>query len=408
MKVTPASTELLLSIVTSMGEADGLESALRRALDYLAEACRSPYGEAWLAGKDGLLERRVIRRTGNGPHPLDSPEATLRIAPGIGLTGQVFASRETRVSREIPQDDPRAELAKKAGLHAAIAAPLLAGRRPLGVLTFFLPDAHFASPEAIALLRIAAGHIGEVVCRKQIEHEYARTLERSNRELESFAAIASHDLQEPIRKVRAFADRLHAGYAELLPPDAVAWLRKIEASGALMQTMVDELLAYSRLESSNVEMETVDLAAVMADALSILEGAINGAHAQVTVAGELPRVRGNAGMLRSLFQNLIGNALKFHPADAPPRISVSAETRADGTCRIAVADDGIGFDPKHAEKIFGMFQRLHPRSEFSGTGMGLAICRRIAERHDGEISATSRPGSGSTFNVVPPLAKGTT
>jgi PAS domain S-box-containing protein len=231
---------------------------------------------------------------------------------------------------------------------------------------------------------------------------YATRLERSNRELETFAAVASHDLQEPLRKIRAFGDRLSSKYGAQLEPTGRDYLDRMCSAAARMQDLIENLLAFSRVTTKAQPFASVDLATVARDVLSDLESRIAQTAGRVEV-GELPSVYADATQMRQLLQNLLANALKFHRAGVPPVVRVSSRALPGGDrFEIRVQDRGLGFEQQYAERIFGMFQRLHGRSEFEGTGIGLAICRKIVDRHDGTIVATGAPGEGAVFTITLP------
>lgn len=242
---------------------------------------------------------------------------------------------------------------------------------------------------------------------------YMARLERSNRELQDFAYIASHDLQEPLRKVQAFGDRLKSKYGDALDAQGRDYLGRMQAAAARMQVLINDLLTYSRVTTKANPFAPVDLAEVAHDVISDLEVRIEQVGGRVEV-GDLPVLEADRTQMRQLLQNLIGNALKFSRADGPPLVSIRAEVfnglgnPPEGLspytefCQITVADNGIGFDEKYADRIFQMFQRLHNRSEYEGTGIGLAVCRKIVERHLGHISAKSEPGQGATFIITLP------
>jgi PAS domain S-box-containing protein len=232
-------------------------------------------------------------------------------------------------------------------------------------------------------------------------HEAMRRLEQSNRELEDFAYVASHDLQEPLRKIQAFGDRLHAKYAAELPEQAQDYIARMQAAAKRMQVLINDLLAFSRVTTKAQPFVPVDLAHVAREVAHDLEIRTHEAGAQVEI-GELPAIDADPLQMRQLLQNLISNALKFHREGVPPHVAVSG--RADGeSAQLVVVDNGIGFEEKYAERIFTMFERLHGRGTYEGTGIGLAICRKIVERHGGEIVARSAPGVGSTFTVTLPV-----
>jgi PAS domain S-box-containing protein len=241
-------------------------------------------------------------------------------------------------------------------------------------------------------------------------------LERSNRELEGFATIASHDLQEPLRKIHAFGDRLAEHSAGALDDEAADYLRRMTSAAARMQALINDLLEYSQVIVRREPPQAVDLGLIVAEVLSDLDERIQITRGLVQV-DPLPTILASPLQMRQLFQNLISNALKFHPVGVAPEVHIDATSRGDGRgtrgrrdrtprWEIRVRDNGIGFDEKLAEKIFAPFQRLHGRQAYEGTGMGLAICRRIAAFLGGTITATSRPGEGATFVVSLPRTAG--
>jgi signal transduction histidine kinase len=208
-------------------------------------------------------------------------------------------------------------------------------------------------------------------------------LQRSNAELEQFAYVASHDLQEPLRKIASFCGMLQHRYQGRLDARADQYIEFAVDGATRMQGLINDLLAFSRVGRMGAEHELADLGAIAADAIGNLASAIEEAGAVVEVAGPLPQVRGDRSLLTALLQNLVANGVKFRGAD-PPRVRVSVQ-RAGGVFRFAVDDNGIGIAPRYADRIFVIFQRLHPKEEYPGTGIGLAMCRKIVEFHGGEI-----------------------
>lgn len=231
-----------------------------------------------------------------------------------------------------------------------------------------------------------------------------RELEQSNRELESFASVASHDLQEPLRKIQSFGERLKASDSGALSPEGRDYLERMQNAATRMRRLIEDLLAFARVTSKAQPFTQVNLANIAREVLSDLEVAIEQSKATVTL-GELPVLDADPTQMRQILQNLLSNALKFRREDVPPRISIEATVDEEsGRCELRVQDNGIGFEEKHAQKIFNLFQRLHGRGKYEGTGLGLAICRKIAERHGGSIAARSALGSGSTFVLTLPIA----
>lgn len=236
---------------------------------------------------------------------------------------------------------------------------------------------------------------------------HTRKLEISNRELQDFASVAAHDLQEPLRKIQSFSDRLQSKAREALSEDARDYLDRILTSASRMQTLINDLLTYSRVTTKAQPFVPVDLNTIISQVVSDLEIRIEQTKGKVESSG-LPVIDADPTQMRQLFQNLISNALKFHKPDVAPLVrieakSVSLPTYPHGAFEIRVSDNGIGFDEKYLDRIFTIFQRLHGRFEYEGTGIGLAVCRKIVDRHGGMITAKSEPGNGAAFVVTLPL-----
>ena len=249
----------------------------------------------------------------------------------------------------------------------------------------------------------------DITERKQVQDSLSRKaaeLARSNAELEQFAFVASHDLQEPLRKIQAFGDRLKVKCQPIEAPDIQDYLERMQSAAARMRTLINDLLAFSRVIRSSEPLVPVDLALVTKEVLGDLEVRIEKSGAKIEL-GELPTIEADPLQMRQLMLNLVGNALKFQPPGASPLIRISATTLTllsrEPQCEVRVQDNGIGFDEKYMDKIFAVFQRLHGRTEYEGTGVGLAVCRRIVDRHHGTITAKSEPGKGATFIVTLPL-----
>lgn len=233
-------------------------------------------------------------------------------------------------------------------------------------------------------------------------------LERSNRELEQFAYVASHDLQEPLRKIDTFGDLLKRRAGDALDETARDYLERMQSAARRMRGLIGDLLDYSRVSITPAHFVPVDLDAVVRGVLSDLEVRIREVGAEVTVA-PLPTLEADARQMQQLFLNLIGNALKFQRPGTAPVVRIHAESQdrdAARSWRILVEDNGIGFDARHLETIFKPFQRLHGRAEYEGSGIGLAICRKIADHHGGTLTAVSEEGRGATFAVELPARHG--
>jgi signal transduction histidine kinase/DNA-binding LacI/PurR family transcriptional regulator len=235
----------------------------------------------------------------------------------------------------------------------------------------------------------------------QRQKKVEESLARSNKELEQFAYIASHDLQEPLRKIIAFGDRLKQCYAKGLIEQGQDYLERVQSAATRMQVLINDLLTYSRVTTKAQPFSKVALTKILNEVLSDLEVKISQTGAQIDV-NPLPSITADSLQMRQLFQNLIGNALKFYRPGSPPVIRVYALPEKDEAFQIIIEDNGIGIDADHYGRIFGVFERLHGRGEYEGSGVGLAICKKIAERHSGKISIESVVGQGSKFVISLP------
>ncbi|MDQ6744843.1 MAG: ATP-binding protein [Actinomycetota bacterium] len=258
---------------------------------------------------------------------------------------------------------------------------------------------------AAAEIHLANGRLGEVNDElgrvNAVLQRRAAELARSNAELDQFASIASHDLQEPLRKVRTFTQQVIDRESADLSERGRDYLQRANGAAERMQRLVEDLLKFSRVSTQGRAFCPVDLGRVTAEVLEDLAAQVTEAGTQVRV-GELPTVSGDALQLRQLIQNLLSNALKFRRSGVTPEVKLSARVDGD-TVTLTVEDNGIGFDPQYDRRIFRVFERLHGRTEYPGTGIGLALCRKIAERHGGGVVADAVPGVGATFTVTLPL-----
>ncbi|HYG04136.1 MAG TPA: response regulator [Chryseosolibacter sp.] len=241
--------------------------------------------------------------------------------------------------------------------------------------------------------------------------ENIASLESANKDLDRFAFMASHDLQEPLRKIRMFSDRLHLKYLNILDEDGKTNISRIQKAAERMQSLITDILTFSKIAVDKGGFVETDINQLLSDVLTDLEEEIQSKGASITI-DQIPVLTVNPGLMKPLFQNLIGNALKYSKRDTKPLIRVSHEINVvngrgrdgkDRYCKIMIQDNGIGFDQKYAEEIFAMFKRLHHNSEFEGTGIGLALCKKIVEQHKGYISARSKVNEGSTFIISLPL-----
>lgn len=239
---------------------------------------------------------------------------------------------------------------------------------------------------------------------------YSEELSRSNRELEDFAFVASHDLQEPLRKIQAFGDRLEASFSQNLGEQGLDYMKRMRNAAQRMSHLINDLLDFSRINTRGRDFTTTDLTDIINCALDDLEIAVQESNAEINV-GNLPVIQADSSQLSQLFLNLLSNSLKFRVPDITPVITITAAVHQPNIMQqaicpdwyvITLTDNGIGFAKEYSEKIFTPFQRLHGRSEYKGTGIGLAVCRRIVERHRGVIYASGEPGVGATFTLILP------
>jgi signal transduction histidine kinase len=321
-------------------------------------------------------------------------------------------------SRILPADDaledPRThEFAegylKPYGISSMMDVPFRLGGEVVGIVchehigparVWSLEDQEFASSVAdmVSLAFITAGRLK---AEKALQ-EKTEELERSNKELEQFAYVASHDLQEPLHLIMAFADRLQSLQDEVKKDKMPDYVHRMQRSARRMRLLIDDLLQFSRVTTRAKPFVRVDLRAGVLEVIKDLELRLTETEGEV-VLGALPEVFADALQMRQLFQNLIVNALKFRRPGVPPRVSIGSRNLESGFVRITVKDNGIGFDEKYLEQIFRPFSRLHSYFEYEGSGIGLAICQKIVSRHGGEITAKSVPGEGSEFTFTLPL-----
>jgi len=275
--------------------------------------------------------------------------------------------------------------------------------------TFYEPFQRWFEVHAYPSDEGLAVYFQNVSERHATQEQLQRTmleLERSNRELEEFAFVASHDLQEPLRKIQAFSERL-VKRSDSLDDEGRDYLQRMTSAAARMQALIIDLLDYSRVNTRGQPLQQLELDELLDEVLQDLETALEQSGAQIQ-RSPLPPVRGDASQLRRVLQNLLSNALKFRQAGHQPLIRIYVEQQADNTWVLCIADNGIGFDEKYLDRIFNPFQRLHGREAYAGTGIGLAIVKKIVERHGANITANSAPGVGSTFRITfPPMDKPT-
>lgn len=263
---------------------------------------------------------------------------------------------------------------------------------------------YLVKPIVPEILRAKVAVFVELFQKSEEIKRQAAELKRSNQELEQFAYVASHDLKEPLRKVRIYLQLLQQRYSAELDAEAGQFMQYVLDAAERMQRLVSDLLTYARVGSRGQAPQTVDSAAAFDEALAHLEVAVRECGAGVT-RGPLPVVSADRAQLVQLFQNLLGNAIKFRRAGIVPEVRVDAQRDLSGWL-FSVCDNGIGIERQYAERVFVIFERLHNQKDYAGTGIGLAICKKIVERHGGSIWFDSEPGNGTTFKFTLPSARG--
>jgi PAS domain S-box-containing protein len=325
-----------------------------------------------------------------------------RVPVGKFKIGLIAEEKLPHLTNDVLRD-PRVgnpEWAAQEGMVSFAGYPLVVDGTLIGVFAMFARAP--LSDDTLSVLGSVADSIAQGTVRRRTEQELERRVQelaRSNADLEQFAYVASHDLQEPLRMVSSYVQLIARRYKGKLDQDADEFIAFTVEGATRMQRLINDLLAYSRLGTRNGDAQDVELGSVLATVEANLTRAIEDGSAVIT-HGALPRVVGNEQQLVQLLQNLISNAIKFH-GDRSPRVEISAKRDPAGWT-IEVRDNGIGIAPEYFDRIFVIFQRLHPRDVYDGTGIGLAIAKRIVERHGGRIWVESKPGEGSAISFTLP------
>jgi signal transduction histidine kinase len=290
------------------------------------------------------------------------------------------------------------------GIHSYLGVPLLnLEKQPFGVLSVMDEKPIEDFDHYHSILNIFAARCSSEIERMDAEAQLklkTRELEKSHLAMKDFVSIASHDLQEPVRKIAIFGSRL-IEKEDSLKPEIREHLERMQKSALRMQDLINDLLLFSRTSTQTEPFRKIDLKVVLKEVTADLEVLINKSEAKIQFSS-LPTIEGNPSQIRQLFQNFLSNAIKFHEVGKPPKIEIKSRLNKQSGWEISIKDQGIGFNEKYKDRIFRPFERLHGRNEYEGTGMGLAICQKIAENHGGAISVKSQPGKGTCFSVIFP------
>ncbi|WP_226023198.1 sensor histidine kinase [Halomicrobium salinisoli] len=400
-----AKQALQQQVVADLGqlalETDDLDELMREASRQVADVLDTDYCEVLDLDDDG---ETFLLRQGVGWDAGLVGEATVPAVGGDSQAAYTLENDSPTVVADVEADDRfgGAGLQTDRGLRSGISTVVGPFDEPWGVLATHDADPGTFTDEDVSFVQSVANILAEAIERRQYQSELeglVADLEESNERLEQFAYAASHDLQEPLRMISTYLQLIERRYEDELDEEGREFLEFAVDGADRMRSMVDGLLEYSRVETAADPLEPVELAAVLDDAREDLQMTIEASDATIT-ADSLPRVEGDAHQLRQVFQNLLENAIEYS-GDDPPDVHVSAE-RDGARWAVTVRDEGIGIDPGDQERVFDVFERAHGRDEGAGTGIGLALCQRIVERHGGEMWLDSEPGRGTAVSFTLP------
>ncbi len=426
-------TEASNLLVSTLNYGDVLKQIAQRAVPMIADWCRVD-----LMRDDGIVYPHIITHVDpekvawayqlneKTPYDPDAPTGVAAVLRNKQAEFHPFIPDELLVA--VAKDEEELALVRSLGFSSVITVPLVVQEQAIGAITLITTETkRYYTPTDLAMAEELAGRISEAIEKARIYQRlqefnnnlemlvaqrtkdliYLNTeLQRSNQELQDFAYVSSHDLQEPLRKIQAFGNLLEEEFGRELG-EGKLYLDRMRNAASRMQILIDDLLTFSRVTTKALPFAPIDLTGIAQEVVSDLEARIRETHGSVEIA-ELPTIEADPLQMRQMLQNLIGNALKFHQPDQPPVVTVSAKYSTDSQTaeslwQLYVTDNGIGFDEKYLDRIFTVFQRLHGRSKYEGTGIGLAVVRKIVARHGGSVTAKSAPGQGSTFIVTLPV-----
>ena len=419
-KLAEQSQAIEYAVTRLLAQAHTVDEVMPVVIRTLGEGLGYSYGARWVHEPREHVLRCVESWCENDPAIEAFRDfSTRRVetkpeTPG-GLNRKVWVTGEPVWMPDVALETKlqRSAHALKAGLHSAFGFPILVGGEFYGLMEFFSRTTRPRDERVIEIAQTAGIQIGQFIARLQAEAalreandelaRQAQELMRSNAELQQFAYVASHDLQEPLRMISSYTQLLARRYGDRFDKEASEFMGYVVDGAARMKQLIEDILAYSRIGTRGREFRLARCEDALRKALMNLRASIEATGAAVT-HDPLPEVEGDEPQLVQLFQNLIGNALKFK-GDGAPHIHVKA-AELPQAWEIAVSDNGIGIDAQYFERIFMVFQRLHGKGEYPGTGIGLAICKKVVDRHGGRIRVDSQPGKGSTFFFTLPRKGG--
>jgi signal transduction histidine kinase len=391
--------ELRAEVAGALSLQRDIRSMLQACCEAIVAKLRVASATIWLV--EGASESLELQASAGRQLHIEGGDA--RVPVGTMKIARIATDRQPHLTNDVANDPwvGDAEWARREGMVAFAGYPLIVAERLVGVMSAFAGE---PMPEDMLMALASIGEaIAQGVERRRAElalEERAHDLARSNADLEQFAYVASHDLQEPLRMVASYVQLLERRYKDKLDDNARDFIGFAVEGVTRMRRLIEDLLAYSRVGTRGRAPLPVDVAAVVAAAEKNLERAIADSGAVITRDALPPEVPADEGQLVQVFQNLIGNAIKFRRED-PPRIHVGARREGDDWI-LSVRDNGIGIESEYFDRIFVIFQRLNPREIYPGTGIGLAITKKIVERHGGRIWVESTPGAGSTISFSIP------
>ena len=390
----------LYSVANILAQSGDLEDNITEALASLVQITSADHVALWIPDeKEQVL--KILAEAG----PAAEAAAPQVLSYTDSVSGRAFHLGEPVIEGDYPSHPLASAFAINRGVKSVISLPVSAGGHTIGLVIIFSRVPDFFTADRVRFLIAVVGGMGTLLQNARLHKsldEHANELARSNAELEQFAYVASHDLQEPLRMVSSYMQLISQRYKDKLDSDGVDFIGYAVDGATRMQALIQDLLSYSHVGTQGKPFEPANCNYIVDQVIADLDSVIGDSGASVT-RDDLPVVMGDTAQLGQLMQNLVSNGIKFR-GKAPPQIRVSKENRGNEWV-FSVRDNGIGIEPQHYERIFLMFQRLHHRSDYPGTGIGLALCQKIVDRHGGRIWVESEPGKGSAFHFTIPAGE---